>query len=333
MRVADPAIEAAGLRKFFGPVCALNGVDLRVAAGTTLGLLGPNGAGKTTAIRILTTLLAPDAGRARVAGFDVGRDARSVRRSIGVAGQYAAVDGYLSALENLEVIGCLYHLGRVVARRRAEELVARVGLSDVAHRLARTYSSGMRRRLDLAASIVASPLVLFLDEPTTGLDPESRRAMWAEIRALAAAGTTVMLTTQYLEEADRLATRIAVIDAGRVIAEGTSAQLKQTVGGARLEVRTAEPDDSGRAAETLARLGTGPPVIDHHTGVVALPVHGRAAVVVEAARRLEEARVGITDIGLKQPTLDDVFFALTRHGTPGGRDVLYGDEQNRRAAP
>jgi ABC-2 type transport system ATP-binding protein len=309
--VADAAIEARGLRKSYGDVRALDGVDLHVPAGTVLGLLGPNGAGKTTAVRILTTLLPADGGSARVAGLDVEREAAALRSQIGLAGQYAAVDENLTGAENLTMVGRLYHLPKGAPQARAAELLERFDLSDAADRLVRTYSGGMRRRLDLAAALVARPPVLFLDEPTTGLDPRSRLALWETIEARVAGGTTVLLTTQYLDEADRLADRISVIDRGRVIAEGTSDELKDQVGGERLEVtleRQAEADAAIGALEPIA--ADAPLLVD---GIVRVPVRGRRGAIAAAVRRLDEAGVGIEDVALRRPTLDDVFLSLTGH--------------------
>jgi ABC-2 type transport system ATP-binding protein len=303
------AVETSELRKRYGDVEALRGVDLRAEHGTVLGLLGPNGAGKTTAVRILTTLLQPDGGSASVAGFDVVRQPKLVRKSIGLAGQYAAVDENLSGFENLEMVGRLYHLGGGVARERARELLLAFDLEEAGARLVRTYSGGMRRRLDLAAALVARPPILFLDEPTTGLDLPSRIALWEAIEALVAEGTTVLLTTQYLDEADRLADTIAVIDQGRVIAEGTSDELKTQVGGERLEVRL---DDPGRADDAVAALGAlGPASVDD--GLVRVPLRRREGAIAEAIRALDRAGVGVDDIVLRTPTLDDVFLELTGH--------------------
>src|SRR5215213_4957508 len=311
MSNGDPAIEVRGLVKHFGDVHALDGVDFDAAHGTVLGLLGPNGAGKTTAVRVLTTLLDPDAGTARVAGLDVVGDARELRHRIGLAGQYAAVDENLTGSENLVMVGRLYGEKRPAAKARAAELLERFDLVDAADRPAKTYSGGMRRRLDLAAALVARPPVLFLDEPTTGLDPRSRLSLWETIEGLVAEGTTVLLTTQYLDEADRLADEIAVIDHGRVIAAGTPDDLKDRVGGERLEVRLAEAGAAGTAAAALRPMAAEPPVCEGET--VKLTVRRRTGAIVEAVRRLDEAGVGVDDLALRRPTLDDVFLSLTGH--------------------
>ncbi|HSL64721.1 MAG TPA: ATP-binding cassette domain-containing protein [Gaiellaceae bacterium] len=311
----DAVIEAHGLRKRYGDVEALRGVDLAVERGVVYGLLGPNGAGKTTAVRILTTLLPPDGGTARVAGVDVLREPARLRRQIGLAGQYAAVDENLTGLENLELVGRLYHLGRRHSRERAAELLEAFALDEAGGRLVRTYSGGMRRRLDLAASLVARPPVLFLDEPTTGLDIRSRIGLWEAIEALVAEGTTVLLTTQYLDEADRLASRIAVIDHGLLIAEGTPDELKAQVGGDRLEVHldggVADAAAAERAVAALAPIAAGRPSLED--GSLRVPLRGRRGAIAEAVRRLDEVGIGIDDIGLRRPTLDDVFLELTGH--------------------
>jgi ABC-2 type transport system ATP-binding protein len=307
------AIVVEGLVKRFGATTALDGVDLSVAEGSVLGLLGPNGAGKTTVVRILTTLLLADAGRAEVVGLDVVRDADAVRASIGLTGQYAAVDEYLTGFENLEMVGRLYHLPKSEARSRAGELLDRFDLTDAAHRPAKTYSGGMRRRLDIAASLIARPRVLFLDEPTTGLDPRSRLAMWEFIADLAIEGTTILLTTQYLEEADRLAEQMVVIDHGRVIARGTADELKAQVGGQRLELTVGRVTDLAVVAERLRPLAVEAPRLDEQTRRLTVPVSGGVDVLAEALRRLDGTEVEVLDMGLRRPDLDDVFLTLTGH--------------------
>jgi ABC-2 type transport system ATP-binding protein len=308
---ADVAIEAEGLCKSYGDVRALEKVDLQVPAGTVLGLLGPTGAGKTTAVRILTTLLPPDGGSARVAGLDVTRQAQELRTKIGLAGQYAAVDENLTGAENLEMVGRLYHLPKGEPAARAAELLERFDLSDAADRLVRTYSGGMRRRLDLAAALVARPPVLFLDEPTTGLDPRSRIALWETIEGRVAQGTTVLLTTQYLDEADRLADRISVIDRGRVIAEGSSDELKDQLGGERLDVTLESEADTEAAIAALEPVASERPAL--YDGVLRMPIRQRKGAIAEAVRRLNEAGIGIDDVAMTRPTLDDVFLTLTGH--------------------
>jgi len=308
----DVAVQTEGLRKSFGSTKALDGLDLAVPEGTILGLLGPNGAGKTTAVRILTTLLIPDAGRAVVAGVDVLAQPTKARRLMGLTGQFAAVDDYLTGRENLIMFGRLYHLSRAEAKRRADELLERFDLTDAAGRLAKTYSGGMRRRLDIASSLVFRPPVLFLDEPTTGLDPRSRLGMWQVIEDLVRDGTTMLLTTQYLEEADQLAHSIAVIDAGRVIAEGTSNDLKAQVGGTRLVLVIESTQDVARAVEIMRKVGDGTePTLEGLT--VCVPVTEGAGVFAEVVRDLDAASVRIADLGLRRPTLDDVFLRLTGH--------------------
>jgi ABC-2 type transport system ATP-binding protein len=311
----QPAILAEGLSKTFGDVHALQDVDLTVPPGSVLGLLGPNGAGKTTTVRILTTLLHPDTGQARVAGHDVAREPAAVRQAIGLAGQSAAVDEHLTGRENLHMAGRLYHLGRAEPRRRAAELLERFELSEAADRTVRTWSWGMRRRLDLAISLVGHPQVLFLDEPSSGLDPRGRQQLWQTIRQLAEDGTTVLLTTQYLEEADQLAGRIVVIDRGRIIAHGTPDQLKQQVGGDRLQLRLAAPTTASRAAAVVADLGSGSPQVDAQAGEVILPITDGVAILPEVVRRLDAAGLTLADLALRRPTLDDVCLALTGQPT------------------
>jgi len=308
---AEPAVETTNLHKRYGDVEALRGVDLRVETGSVFGLLGPNGAGKTTAVRILTTLLPPDEGSARVTGFDVVRDAAKVRQQIGLAGQYAAVDENLTGFENLQMVGRLYHLGRSRSRERARELLSSFDLSEAGDRLVRTYSGGMRRRLDLAAALVARPPVLFLDEPTTGLDIRSRIGLWDAIEALVSEGTTVLLTTQYLDEADRLADRLAVIDEGVVIAEGTPDELKNRVGGERLEIHLCDGERGEEAVAALASIASDRPFVED--GSVRVPVAERRGTIANAVRRLDDAGIAIDDISVSSPTLDDVFLTLTGH--------------------
>jgi ABC-2 type transport system ATP-binding protein len=311
---SGPAILVEGLTKSFGDVHALRGIDLAVPRGTVLGVLGPNGAGKTTAVRILTTLLLPDKGRALVEGRDVVREAAAVRRSIGLSGQSAAIQEELTGRENLEIVGRLYHLGKAESRIRAEELLERFDLADAADRHAKNYSGGMQRRLDLAASLVGRPQVLFLDEPTTGLDPRSRLGMWDIIRSLVASGTTLLLTTQYLDEADELADEIVVIDHGLVIAAGTAEELKTRVGGDVLEFTVPDRNRLSDAIAAIATIGEGEPHADKETGVINIGVGGRGSdALVEAVRSLDGAGVLTKDLALRRPSLDDVFLALTGH--------------------
>jgi ABC-2 type transport system ATP-binding protein len=309
------AIQARGLVKHFGEVKALNGIDLDVEQGQVVGLLGPNGSGKTTTVRILSTLLRPDAGTATVGGHDVVSEPDAVRQLIGLTGQYAAVDQYLTGRENLELFGRLFHLAKNEAKNRADELLHRFDLSDAADRGIKGYSGGMRRRLDLAASLIGNPSVLFLDEPTTGLDPRSRQGMWEVIENLVSEGTTVLLTTQYLEEADQLASRIVVLDHGNVIAEGTSDSLKNQVGGDRVEIAISNSADADRVSDALQSIASGPITTDQITLKILVPVTGGSTAIVSAVRALDEASINIADIALRRPTLDDVFLSLTGHVT------------------
>ncbi|MGW0710768.1 ATP-binding cassette domain-containing protein [Streptomyces sp. NPDC002643] len=307
------AIYAEGLVKTFGDVRALDGVDLDVPEGTVLGLLGPNGAGKTTTVRCLTTLLRPDSGKAVVAGIDVLRHPDAVRRSVGLSGQFAAVDEYLTGRENLQMVGRLYQMRAKDAKVRAGELLEQFHLTDAADRPAKTYSGGMRRRLDLAAALVVSPPVMFMDEPTTGLDPRNRQQLWEVIKQLVSGGTTLLLTTQYLEEADHLAHDIAVVDHGRVIARGTSDQLKARTGGERVEVVVHEREHITTAVEVLNGFGKGETAVEEHTRKLTVPVTGGAKLLAEVIRELDTRGIEIDDIGLRRPTLDDVFLSLTGH--------------------
>jgi ABC-2 type transport system ATP-binding protein len=307
------AIRAEGLVQKYGDVTALDGMSLSVPEGTVLGLLGPNGAGKTTTVRVLTTLVKPDAGRAVVAGCDVVRDARRLRSRIGVSGQYAAVDEHLTGAENLEMVGRLYHLGIRRSRQRARELLERFDLAEAGGRPLKGYSGGMRRRIDLAAALVADPPVLFLDEPSTGLDPRARAELWAIIAELISGGTTLLLTTQYMEEAERLADRIAVVDHGQVIAEGTADELKDRVGGDRIELTVGDPADLEPARESLAWLAVGAMRTETSALRLTVPVSKGAASLTDALGRLAAQGISVRDAGLRRPSLDDVFLTLTGH--------------------
>jgi ABC-2 type transport system ATP-binding protein len=309
----DTSVRATGLVKRYGDVTALEGLDLVVEGGTVVGLLGPNGAGKTTAVSILTTLVKPDSGTATVAGVDLLGDPKGVRSRIGLSGQYAAVDEHLTATENLEMIGCLYGMPRREARRRANELIEQFRLSEAANRPLKTFSGGMRRRIDLAGALIADPPVLFLDEPTTGLDPRSRGELWDSIRDRVRGGTTVLLTTQYLEEADQLADEIVVIDHGRAIARGTASELKRRVGGEHLDVHVRPGADVATVREVLATVATGPLRVHAENGEVSAPVANGVDALRTVLKSLEERSIDIADIGLRRPTLDDVFMELTGH--------------------
>lgn len=319
-----PMIEAHDLRKTYRAsgedVHALDGLSLQVPEGRVIGLLGPNGAGKTTAVKVLTTLIRPDSGTARVAGLDVLTQAREVKRVIGSSGQYAAVDENLTGLENLEMVGRLYHLGTRAARGRARELIELFDLAEAGDRPVKGFSGGMRRRIDLAGALVIDPQVLFLDEPTTGLDPRSRIALWGVIKSLVAGGTTVLLTTQYLEEADHLADSIYVIDQGRVIAEGTADELKSQIGGHRIALALVDAAESGAAREILARHGTGPVTVDDSGRSLEVPVQHGPSTLAAALAELGQAGVKLHDAGIRRPTLDDVFLTLTGHAAAASDD-------------
>lgn len=321
-----PAIVARGLVKRFGDVTAVDNVDVTVPRGSVMGMLGPNGAGKTTTVKMLTTLLKPHAGAIEVAGVDVLANPGEAKRRMGVSGQYAAVDEYLTGFENLYLVGRLYHLSRADAKRRAYELLEQFSLTDAANRQSKTYSGGMRRRLDLAGALVARPPVIFLDEPTTGLDPRARGDMWSVIRELVAAGTTLLLTTQYLDEADALADSIMVIDGGKVIAEGTAAQLKTTVGGEQLEVTVADATQLSEVAGILAGIGQGEAHADLTSGSVSVPVADGVPQLRAALDALAQKEISVTDVGLRRPTLDDVFLTLTGAGV-GAADKKSGSDE------
>jgi ABC-2 type transport system ATP-binding protein len=328
-----PAILVEGVKKSFGTVHALRGIDLAVPRGTVLGLLGPNGAGKTTAVRILTTLLKPDAGRALIEGLDVVKDEESVREIIGLAGQSAAIQEELTGRENLEIFGRLHHLSKRQSRIRADELLERFDLSDAADRQAKTYSGGMQRRLDLASSLVGDPLVLFLDEPTTGLDPRGRIGMWSVIRELVSAGTTLLLTTQYLEEADELADEIVVIDHGQVIAAGTAEQLKDRIGGDVIEFTIPDPGRRDEAIRAVADLSESDPIFDAETGLVTVRIGNLGSdALMQAVRSLDSAGASVRGLALRRPSLDDVFLALTGHAAESDEEPEPKRGRRRRQA-
>jgi len=317
----NAAIEVKGVTKRFGGTLALDDVSFSVQQGDVLALLGPNGAGKTTLIRVLTTLLKPDSGRARVAGLDVQKDARAIRSLIGLAGQYATVDELLTGRENLELIGLLYHLDKAVYRDRAQDALERMSLTGAGDNQVKTYSGGMRRRLDLAASLIGRPPVLFLDEPTTGLDPRTRNDLWQFIQDLVAEGTTVLLTTQYMEEAEHLAQAIVVLDAGRVAAQGTADELKDQLGGNVLEIQVTKRADLDKAASLIASLSSAPPRLEAALNRITLPVQGGPRVLIAAGRALDDAGVELEDLGIRRPSLDDVFLAITGHPATPGEDA------------
>lgn len=320
-------IEVEGVTKRFGTTVALDDVSLTVPAGKVLALLGPNGAGKTTLVRVLTTLLPPDSGRASVGGFDVRNDAKTIRTMIGLAGQYATVDELLTGRENLELVGLLYHLDKADYRRRAQEALERMALTAAGDKPVKTYSGGMRRRLDLAASLIGRPPILFLDEPTTGLDPRTRNDLWALIDELVAEGTTVLLTTQYMEEAEHLAHGVVVIDDGRVVAQGTAGELKDRLGGNVLQVRVKNRIDLDRVCSLVARFGSAAPRLDPDLNQVSLPIKGGAKVLIAAGRAIDDDGIALEDLGIRRPSLDDVFLALTGH--TAGPDVDGGTSRMR----
>jgi ABC-2 type transport system ATP-binding protein len=327
------AIFAEDLVKRYGKVTALDGIDLAVPEGSVLAMLGPNGAGKTTTVRVLTTLLVPDSGRATVAGIDVLAEPRRLREKIGASGQYAAVDEYLTGFENLEMVGRLYHLGTKQSKTRARELLERFDLAEAGDRPVKGYSGGMRRRLDLAGALVANPRVLFLDEPTTGLDPRARLDLWDVISELVAGGTTLLLTTQYMEEADRLADSIVVIDRGAIIERGTADELKDRVGGERIELVVADPAELQSAQQALERLSCGDIHADAGTRRLTVPISGGSSSLVDAIALLTDRGIKLHDVGLRRPTLDDVFLALTGHGAEDADEDTAQDERGAGRKP
>ena len=315
-------IEVEALSKRFGETRALDQITLSVGAGRVVALLGPNGAGKTTLVRVLTTLLTPDSGHAQVAGLDVRKDAKAIRSIIGLAGQYATVNELLTGRENLELVGLLYHLDRPVYRRRAQQALERMSLVQAGDRPVKTYSGGMRRRLDLAASLIGRPPVLFLDEPTTGLDPRTRNELWELIEELVAGGTTVLLTTQYMDEAERLASHIVVLDAGQIVASGTADELKDRMGGNVLEIHVTHRADLDKAVDLVADFGTAAPRLDREVNRVTMPVKGGPRELIAAGRALDDDGIALEDLGIRRPSLDDVFLALTGRTTDSGHDGL-----------